>query len=199
MSQNGPAHFGGPYVAHGGTPWTIFFPATIGGGLWAGVSYDPKLEYIFVNTMSLGDIGLHGGSPRFWDIEKKWPCNQPPWGELYAINARTGDIAWKVPFGSFPELEKLGIHDAGTPNIGGVTATAGGVLFAAGTADSKMRAFDSRNGKELWSAQFETGAHAVPITYQGRSSKQYVAVMVSGGGFIGLPVIPATLMVYALP
>src|SRR6202022_2488451 len=110
--------------------------------------------------MSLGDIGHHGGGPRFWDRDKQWPCNQPPWGELYAIDSKTGDVAWKVPFGSFPELEALGIHGAGTPNIGGTTATAGGVLFGAGTVDSRIRGFDSKTGKELWSAEVETGAHA---------------------------------------
>ena len=117
----------------------------------------------------------------FWDREKQWPCNQPPRGELYAIDTRTGNVAWKVPFGSFPELEALAIHGAGTPSIGGVTATARGALFAAGTVDSKIRAFESKTGKELWSADLETGAHAIPITYLGHDGKQYVAVMVSGG------------------
>jgi hypothetical protein len=37
------------------------------------------------------------------------------------------------------------------------------------------------------------------MTYLGRDGKQYVAVMVSGGGFLGDPVIPATLMVFAVP
>jgi quinoprotein glucose dehydrogenase len=119
VADNGGAHFGGPYVSFNRTATTIFFPSTIGGGLWQGVSFDPKLGYILVNSMSLGDIGHHGGGPRFWDREKQWPCNQPPWGELYAIDTRTGDVAWKVPFGSFPELEALGIHGAGTPSIGG--------------------------------------------------------------------------------
>jgi len=25
------------------------------------------------------------------------PCQQPPWGELAAVNVNTGAIAWKVP------------------------------------------------------------------------------------------------------
>jgi glucose dehydrogenase len=39
----------------------------------------------------------------------------------------------------------------------------------------------------------------VPISYAGRNGKQYVAIMVGGGGFLGSPSIPATVMVYALP
>jgi predicted Zn-dependent peptidase len=27
-------------------------------------------------------------------------CQQPPWGELVAVNVNTGDIAWSVPLGS---------------------------------------------------------------------------------------------------
>ena len=27
------------------------------------------------------------------------PCNQPPWGEMVAVNVNTGDIAWRVPLG----------------------------------------------------------------------------------------------------
>ncbi len=154
---------------------------------------------MFANTQNLADIGRHGGGPRFWDPEKYWPCQKPPWGLLSAVSSETGDLAWQVPLGSYPELEALGFPNAGTPNIGGVTATAGGVLFVAGTLDNKMRAFESKSGKELWSTELGAAGHAIPITYEGKNGKQYVAVMVSGGGFLGDNLIPARLMVYTLP
>ena len=199
LDANGGAHYGGPYTSFGAKAATIFFPSTLGGGLWAGVAYDPKLAYMFVNTQNLADIGRHGGGPRFWDPEKYWPCQKPPWGLLTAIDSKTGDIAWQVPLGSYPELEALGIPNAGTPNIGGLTATASGLLFVSGTLDNKMRAFDSKTGRELWSTELGAPGHAIPITYQAKSRKQYLAVMVSGGGFLGDKVIPANLMVYVLP
>ena len=31
--------------------------------------------------------------------EDAWPCQKPPWGNLIAVNAHTGDVAWKVPLG----------------------------------------------------------------------------------------------------
>ena len=34
------------------------------------------------------------------------PCQRPPWGRLYAINANTGDIAWKVILGVNERLPK---------------------------------------------------------------------------------------------
>jgi quinoprotein glucose dehydrogenase len=38
------------------------------------------------------------GYTRFID-EDGFPCQQPPWGELTAVNAATGDTAWRVPLG----------------------------------------------------------------------------------------------------
>ncbi len=55
---------------------------------------------------------------RFWEPEHRYPCNEPPWGELIAVSTSTGDIAWRVPLGGFEELEKKGIK-TGTASLGG--------------------------------------------------------------------------------
>src|SRR5581483_3649235 len=54
-----------------------------------------------------------------------WPCEQPPWGELSAVNYNTGEIAWRVPFGRVDALEAKGIMNTGALNKGGSVATAG--------------------------------------------------------------------------
>ena len=136
---------------------------------------------------------------KFWDAGKFWPCSEPPWGELAAVDVSTGDIAWRVPLGSFDEVENLGIKNAGTPLLGGPMSTAGGVVFVGGTLDNRFRAFESRTGKELWSVNVGAAAHAVSMSYLGRDGKQYVALVVSGGGFLGDPSRPATLMAFSLP
>jgi quinoprotein glucose dehydrogenase len=46
--------------------------------------------------------------------------------------------------------------------------------------DNRFRALDSKTGKELWSVKLDAVANANPMTYQGKSGKQYVA-FVSGG------------------
>ncbi len=46
----------GPYTPVGMTP-SLIMPGTLGGGNWGGVSFDPKIGYIFVNTSSLGGVG----------------------------------------------------------------------------------------------------------------------------------------------
>jgi quinoprotein glucose dehydrogenase len=165
----------------------------MGGGNWGGVSFDPQLGYIFVNTSSLGGTGQmvvaapgapmpyrnEGGYTRFLDPDQ-FPCQKPPWGELTAVNANTGDIQWRVPLGSYDQVEAMGLKNAGAANMAGSIATAGGLVFIAATTDSKFRAFDSRTGKELWVARLDATGDAVPMTYRAASGKQYVAIAAAG-------------------
>jgi quinoprotein glucose dehydrogenase len=62
--------------------------------------------------------------------------------------------------------------------------TAGGLVFCAGTTDLKIRAFDSRSGKELWAYKLPYGGYAPPATYQ-VNGKQYVVISSTGGGKLG--------------
>lgn len=207
LKKDGGLRTGGPYLPFGEKPGLIF-PGTLGGGNWHGTSFDPTLGYLFVNTQNVGEVYHIVGDPaqgptarrwKFWNQETFWPCHQPPWGELIAVNVNTGDIAWRVPLGVFDELETIGVRATGTPNMGGAIATAGGIVFVGGTVDDRFRAFEARTGRELWVTNIGAAAHSVPITYQGRDGRQYVAVMVSGGGFLGDHIILPRLMVYALP
>jgi quinoprotein glucose dehydrogenase len=181
----------GPYTPFGTTP-SLLFPGTMGGGNWGGVSVDPRLGYIFVNTSSLGGTGHmvkaagdapmpwrnEGGYQRFID-QDGFPCQRPPWGELAAINAE-GAVAWRVPLGSYDALEAAGLKNWGAANMGGSIATAGGLVFIGATTDSKFRAFDSRTGKEIWTTRLDATADAVPMTYLGRDGKQYVVIAAGG-------------------
>ena len=134
---------------------------------------------------------------RFWQAETRYSCNPPPWGELVAVSASTGDIAWRIPLGIFEELEAKGIK-TGTPMTGGGITTAGDLFFIGATVDGYFRAIDARNGKELWSSKLEVPAHSVPSTYMGRDGKQYVVVTVGGGGFLRTPTSD-TIAAFRLP
>jgi len=189
----------GPFTPFG-TEMTLMFPGTIGVTNWQGMSLNPKLGYLFVNTMNLGDVGkIQKASPgsdppyeraspwgtyaHFWDNDKFWPCQQPPWGQLWAIDVNTGDVAWKVPFGVIPELEAKGVHGTGAPNYGGSIATSGGLVFIAATNDQHFRAFEASTGKVLWDTKLETGSYNVPMTFQGKSGRQYVVLVATGGSY----------------
>ena len=98
----------------------------------------------------------------------------------------SGEIAWRVPLGIFEALDARGIK-TGTPSLGGAITTAGDLIFIGATIDSRFRAFDARNGKELWVEKLSAPAHSIPSTYMGRDGKQYVAVTAGGGGFLRSP------------
>jgi quinoprotein glucose dehydrogenase len=125
------------------------------------------------------------------------PCQQPPWGELTAVNVNTGEIAWKVPLGVTDSLPP-DKQKTGRPGNGGTIATAGGLVFVGATDDSRFRAFDAKTGKELWTVKLKGAAEATPMTYQGRDGKQYVVTTSTGGGFFNNPVTDDSIVAYSL-
>ena len=198
-----------------GKKLTVLFPGTIGSSSWPGMSYDPKLGYLFVNISNLADVGKMASfgaeadppyqrtSPwgiyaRFWDEAKYWPCQQPPWGELVAVNANTGEVAWKIPFGTIPELDAAGVHNTGSLNYGGSITTAGGLLLIAATNDHLFHAYEAATGKLLWQDKMEAGSYVVPITYKGKDGKQYLTTVATGGSFYD-HTSGDSIIAYALP
>jgi quinoprotein glucose dehydrogenase len=121
------------------------------------------------------------GNNRFWEPSKHLPCNQPPWGRLFAINVNTGDIAWQVPLGITESLPE-GKQNTGRPNLGGSMATASGLVFIGATDDSRFRAFDSKTGKELWVTKL-VREHISLRSLSGQNGKQYVVVTATGENF----------------
>ncbi len=109
-----------------------------------------------------------------------YPAVTPPWGTLNAIDLNTGRYLWRVPLGQYPELAAKGLTDTGSENYGGPIVTAGGVVIIAATNfDRKIRAFDSRSGALLWSAELPYAGNATPATYM-IEGRQYVVIAASG-------------------
>ena len=100
-----------------------------------------------------------------------YPAVAPPWGTLNAINLNTGEYAWKIPLGEYPELAAKGMKDTGSENYGGPIVTAGGLVFIAATNyDRKFRAFDKTTGALLWEATMPFSGNATPATLRGRAA-----------------------------
>lgn len=107
------------------------------------------------------------------------PCYKPPWGELVAIDANTGNIKWAVPLGVIDELPE-GKRLVGNSGSAGPTVTAGGLVFVGATNDRRFRAFDAETGRQLWETTLRGNANANPMTYRSRSGKQFVAINAGG-------------------
>ncbi|MCM3879711.1 MAG: PQQ-binding-like beta-propeller repeat protein, partial [Vicinamibacterales bacterium] len=120
------------------------------------------------------------GFNKFLDIDG-YPAVAPPWGTLNAIDMNTGEYAWKVPLGEYPELAAKGMKDTGSENYGGPIVTAGGLVFIAATLyDNKFRAFDKATGKLVWETTLPFQGDATPATYE-INGRQYIVVATSNG------------------
>jgi len=120
------------------------------------------------------------GYTRFHDPDG-YPAVAPPWGTLNAINLNTGEYAWKIPLGEYPELAEKGMTKTGSENYGGPIVTAGGLLFIGATNyDKKFRAFDKSTGELLWETTLPFSGNATPITYE-INGRQFVVIAAGGG------------------
>jgi glucose dehydrogenase len=201
VAKIGGIHNEGPYTPYSSKEFRVIFSGQQGGPNYGGLSVDPKLGFVFVNTRDVAGLGKMEKSPegdavgyrrispiagrgtfyaRFWDPSNQLPCQQPPWAHLIAVNANTGNIAWKVPLGTSDLLESKGIHNTGAFGQGGPISTAGGLIFIAGTNDNRFRAFESKTGKVLWESKLDTEGHTNPMTYMAKNGKQYVVIVSSG-------------------
>jgi len=177
---------------------------------------------LFVNTNSLparvrliprdkvnsdkeeGSYGAQRGAPyamlrRFIQSPSDLPCTAPPWGTLTAVDMANGTIKWQVPIGSMKDFG--GAHNdvpPGSISLGGSIATAGGIVFIAGTTDARIRAFDASTGALLWKGQLPASGNATPMTYQS-GGKQYLVIAAGGHQGIREEQLGDALVAFALP
>ena len=144
-------------------------PGANGGVEWSPMAVNPKLRLAYA-------ANLH--QPMTYHVEEsKYPggklwlggafkaiASEKQWGRLAAVNLDTGKLAWKF--------------DTEQPLIGGVLATAGGLVFN-GEGNGLFRAFDANTGKMLWQYQCGAGVNAPAVSYT-VAGKQYVAVAAGG-------------------
>jgi PQQ-dependent dehydrogenase (methanol/ethanol family) len=144
-------------------------PGANGGVEWSPMAIDPKLGLSYA-------INLH--QPMTYHVEsspypegKLWlggafkviPTEEQ-WGNITAVDFNSGKIRWQV------KTEQ--------PMIGGILATAGGLLFT-GEGNGRFSAYDSETGSTLWSFQAGAGVNAPPSSYT-VGGKQYIVVGAGG-------------------
>ena len=156
--------------------WTLptaegarMLPGANGGVEWSPMAVDPGLSLAYA-------INLH--QPMTYHVEsspypegKLWlggafkviPTEEQ-WGNVTAVDYNTGKIAWQV------KTEQ--------PMIGGVLATAGGLVFT-GEGNGLFKAYNSETGAVLWSFRAGAGVNAPPSSYT-IDGKQYIVVAAGG-------------------
>ena len=123
---------------------------------------------------------------------KGLPCTLPPWGALTALNLDTGVKSWEQTLGTMVEGKQTG-----SLNLGGPIVTGGGLVFAAGTREPLLRAFDAGTGEEVWKGALPAPAQATPMSYAVRG-RQYVVIAAGGHGGFETPT-GDTMVAFALP
>ena len=156
--------------------WTLptadgarMLPGANGGVEWSPMAIDPTQRLSYA-------INLH--QPMTYTVRstpypegKLWLGgsfdvipDEAQWGNVTAVDYDSGDIRWQVR--------------TAQPMIGGILATAGGLVFT-GEGNGLFKAYDSSNGAELWRFQAGAGVNAPPSSYT-VDGHQYIVVGAGG-------------------
>jgi alcohol dehydrogenase (cytochrome c) len=151
----------------------LIAPGIAGGANWSPSAYDPGRQLFYVGALHLPTRYIAHETTRPDSSMLQYASTQTTteaWGTLTAIDlAAGGRLRWQVK--------------TDEPLIGGVLATAGGLVFS-GAGKGRFAAFDGLSGRELWSYQCSAGVNAPPITYA-IAGRQYVAIAVGGNALFG--------------
>jgi len=155
-----------------------FCPSLWGGKDWPPAAYNPKTKLVYIPSND-----NHCGSLKSKQEEPTKP------GQLY-LGVEVKDIGLSVYPGSKSigrlqawdagKMERVWAQDFVSHSFGPVLTTGGGLVFQGGTNDRMFRAFDARNGQQLWQFRTNSGVTAVPMSYM-VDGVQYIAVQ-SGWG-----------------
>ncbi|MEE2694933.1 MAG: PQQ-binding-like beta-propeller repeat protein [Pseudomonadota bacterium] len=144
-------------------------PGANGGVEWSPMTINPKLGLTYaINlhqpmTYHVESTPYPGGKLWLGGAFKVIPGEQQ-WGNITAVDYNTGKIKWKVK--------------TDQPMIGGIMATAGGLVFA-GEGNGWFRAYDAKSGSKLWQFQAGAGVNAPPSSYT-VDGEQYIVVGAGG-------------------
>ena len=128
--------------ANGGVEWSPMATNPVLGLTYAINLHQPMTYHVANAPYPQGKLWL-GGAFKVIPSEEQW-------GNVSAVDYNTGKIRWQV---KTPQ-----------PMIGGVLATAGGLVFT-GEGNGQFKAYDAETGATLWKFQAGAGVNAPPSSY----------------------------------
>lgn len=137
-------------------------PNAIGARNHMSTSFSPERQLLFVPLNDTCITPFPDGQR--WQKEPQ-STGQPAYGQLQALDLQNRSVKWTTKTAAGP--------------VSGSLSTAGGLVFL-GFADRTFRAFDDRNGKELWSVKLDNAPASYPVTFS-VGGRQYVAVATNEG------------------
>lgn len=192
---------------------SLIYPGNVGVFNWGSVSLDPVRQLLFTSPNYMAFVSKlvpraevaadskresetsgvqpNAGAPYAVIMHPFMsplgvPCQAPAWGYVAGIDLTTNKVVWKHKNGTSRDSSPIPIGlPIGVPSMGGSMVTGGGVGFLSGTLDQYIRAYDVKNGKELWKSRLPAGGQATPMSYTGQDGQQYVLVVVGGHGSLG--------------
>jgi quinoprotein glucose dehydrogenase len=113
-------------------------PPAAGSGGRGALNYpegvDPTPRYVIDNYGTIGTM------------------MKPPYAQITAYDLNKPTIKWQVGFGDDPRLAEAGITGTGITQMrNSIVVTASGLIFGVG-GDGKLRAYDTDNGRVLWTS-----------------------------------------------
>lgn len=160
--------------AHATPQGTRIYPGVFGGVSWSpsavdeanGVAYVAAMHWPVVYTLHETPANGDKLAIRYSAVES---AEEARWGLVSAVDLSSGHLRWQ--------------HKTPEPLVGGVLATAGGLIFT-GEGNGNIDALDAVSGKLLWQYKCDAGANAPPITYE-IDGVQYIAIAAGGSQIFG--------------
>lgn len=189
-------------------PWATLV-SSLSGSNWMGGSIDPETGVVYVGS-SRGVIGISvvpaGDRSDIQMISgrakgaqgnltvKGLPLLKPPYGQISALDLKTGTILWQTPHGDTadniknnPALKGINIGKTGRSGAA-ITLVTKTLVVASekgtatqpdGRVGALLRAYDKATGKEAGSVYMPANGTGGPMTYM-INGVQYITIAVGG-------------------
>ncbi len=199
-----------PTESKASKPFGTLTMATAGGGAnWPGGSIDVETGIVYVSSQATisnislipsgdrSDVGYISGSAPDASMPlnvQGLPLAKPPYGQISAIDLKTGEILWQVAHGETPDnirnhplLKNMSIPRTGRTGTASTLVTKtlvvagekGTFTLPDGRVGAMLRAYDKGSGREMGAVYMPQQQTGGPMTYM-LNGVQYIVVAVGG-------------------